>query len=84
MVAERSATIRQEANAKTMGIVPEEKLDRTTSGSSSVDEEHVEVELESEPVCWTERDVKVDEAMQKWTLAGFGVWDLEKIVFCGR
>ena len=72
MAAERSATIRQEANAKTMGTVHEEKLDRTTSGSSSVDEENVEVELESEPVCRTERDVKVDEALQKRILAEFG------------
>ena len=64
MVAERSATIREEANAKTIGMVLEEKLDRTALGSISIDEEEAEVELESEPVRWTEKDVEIDGAMQ--------------------
>ena len=46
MVAERPATIREEASVKTIGMVLEEKLDRTALGSSNID---AEAELENEP-----------------------------------
>ena len=55
--------IRRKVNSKMVEMIPEEMLDRTTLGNSRVDEGNVEVELESEPVRWTKRDVKVDEAM---------------------
>ena len=80
MVAERSATIREEANVKTIGMVLEEKLYRTALGSSSIDEEDAEVELENEPVRWTEKDVEIDGALQKWTL---GEFDQSELSICG-
>ena len=49
-------------------------------GSSSIDEEDAEVELENEPVRWTERDVEGDGATQKWTL---GEFDQSELSMCG-
>ena len=76
MVAERPATIREEASVETIGMVLEEKLDRTAFGSSNID---AEAELENEPVRWTEKDVEIDGAMQKWTL---GEFDQSELTMC--
>ena len=56
-------------------------LDRTTSGSSSVDEENVEVELESEPVC---RGYAEADACGVRPVGVERVWYLEKDRVYGR
>ena len=61
---------------KMIGMVLEEKLDRTAVGSSNID---AEAELENEPVRWTEKDVEIDGALQKWMV---GEFDQSELSMC--